>query len=97
MWRSICKLSVCWNDSGRFSVALPLKGNYNELGSSFKSASRRLRKLENRLSGDIDLKIKYSSFIKEYQDLNHMTLKDKENEVTKNPTYYPPPCCSKWF
>lgn len=82
--------SVRRSDSGRFSVALPLKDNYNKLGSSFENASRRLRKLEKRLNSDLDLKTKYSSFIKEYQDLNHMTLIEKENLVTENPTYYLP-------
>ncbi|XP_053964178.1 uncharacterized protein LOC128867103 [Anastrepha ludens] len=60
--------------SGEYSVRLPLKLGTESLGESYTQAKRRFQSLERKLTNNIDLKLKYSAFIKEYLELNHMSL-----------------------
>ncbi|XP_017474307.1 PREDICTED: uncharacterized protein LOC108364935 [Rhagoletis zephyria] len=62
--------------SGEFSVRLPTKLPSFELGESYQQAVNRFRALERRLQRNAELKKQYSSFIKEYLDLNHMSVVD---------------------
>ncbi|XP_036347761.1 uncharacterized protein LOC118757129, partial [Rhagoletis pomonella] len=62
--------------SGEFSVRLPTKLPSFELGESYPQAVNRFRALERRLQRNAELKKQYSSFIKEYLDLNHMSVVD---------------------
>ncbi|XP_017470093.1 PREDICTED: uncharacterized protein LOC108361844 [Rhagoletis zephyria] len=59
--------------SGEYSVRLPLKLAPEALGDSYLQAKRRLEGLERKLAYP-QLKAKYSAFIREYLDLNHMSL-----------------------
>ncbi|XP_075162921.1 uncharacterized protein LOC142235555 [Haematobia irritans] len=52
-------------ESGEYSVRLPFKSSPKLLGNSYEQALRRFKNLEKRL---------HSAFIKEYCELNHMSL-----------------------
>lgn len=67
--------------SGRFVVKLPIK-DLSCIGSSMEIAVRRFQTLERTFSKDKELKNNYSKFMKEYIDLNHMS-------VVKNPDHEP--------
>lgn len=58
---------------GRFSVSIPFKESPESLGDSLKMALKRFYNLENRLNKNLDLKNKYTQFIKEYESLGHLT------------------------
>ncbi|XP_054746100.1 uncharacterized protein LOC129250502 [Anastrepha obliqua] len=60
--------------SGAYSVRLPTKLNLDSLGESYSQARRRFQNLERKLVRNPELKAKYCAFMKEYRDLNHMSL-----------------------
>lgn len=60
-------------ETGRFCVKLPLKDSPECLGDSFTLAKKRLLNLEKRFRRNPSLKIQYSEFIKEYEDLGHLS------------------------
>ncbi|XP_075150935.1 uncharacterized protein LOC142225044 [Haematobia irritans] len=60
--------------SGEYSVSLPRKLNFNELGDSYSCALRRFLNLERKLNKLPDVKKKYVDFMSEYAELKHMTL-----------------------
>jgi hypothetical protein len=59
--------------SGRFVVRLPFKEDPTQLGMSCHSAENRLLALERRLERDVTLKTEYHHFMREYEELGHMT------------------------
>lgn len=75
--------------SGRFIVQLPLKDNFCDLGQSEETALNRLYAIERRLSKSPHLAEYYRSFMKEYQDLGHMSPIPRYLE-SKYPNYYLP-------
>lgn len=77
------------DQNGRFIVKLPLKHNYTQLGESEGSALNRLYSIERRISKNPDLETSYRTFMKEYQDLGHMTEIPRE-AFSKTPIYYIP-------
>lgn len=67
---------------GRYVVRLPFKEDaITEFVNSFQIASRALNRLEVRLSKDAKLADAYALFLKEYEQLGHMT----PTAVSKNP------------
>lgn len=58
---------------GRYTVKLPLKQNYVELGESYSIALKCLLSLERRLEKNIELKTQYTDFLKEYEKMGHMS------------------------
>ncbi|XP_051156765.1 uncharacterized protein LOC127278878 [Leptopilina boulardi] len=54
-------------------VRLPTKGNVTELGKSYSRALKRFYALERSLNKQPDLKMQYTEFLKDYEDLGHMT------------------------
>lgn len=58
--------------NGRFSVAIPLNPNVEELGSSREIALKRFLMLERRFEKDPNFKQKYVEFMREYELLGHM-------------------------
>lgn len=60
--------------NGRFIVRLPFKDTDMELGESKSKAFVRFQALERKFKKDCDLKLKYSVFMKEYEQLEHMKL-----------------------
>lgn len=79
------------DDTGRFTVSLPLREDYCRLGDSMENAIKRFYALENRLIKNPELKSLYDDFMSEYVSLGHMTqIKnplDIHNDVT---SYYLP-------
>lgn len=61
---------------GKYTVKLPLKNNYVELGESLTIAKNRFQALENRLAKNPELRKHYVEFLKEYEDLGHMSKTD---------------------
>ncbi|KMQ85672.1 hypothetical protein RF55_15625 [Lasius niger] len=69
--------------SGHYAVGLPFNTKKDELGESYKTALTRFQGLEKRLTTDAKLYEEYRSFLKEYENLGHMTRvedTDKQNE-----------------
>ncbi|XP_037931059.1 uncharacterized protein LOC119665877 [Teleopsis dalmanni] len=58
---------------GRIEVQLPFKESPLLLGDSYNVALKRFHSLEIRLSHNCELKYQYTNFMKEYEQLNHMT------------------------
>jgi len=77
------------DEQGRFTVRLPLRSNVDKLGDSLEAATKRLYALEKRLSKDHKLKQQYIHFMKEYQELGHMT-EVEPNDEDSHPIYYLP-------
>ncbi|XP_044573281.1 uncharacterized protein LOC123257601 [Drosophila ananassae] len=65
-------------ESGAYSVRLPIKHSVDLLGESYAQALRRFHSLERKLDRHPNLRTQYSSFIKEYLDLGHMSLVPQE-------------------
>lgn len=61
------------NSEGRFSVRIPLKESPELLGESYTQAERRFIALEKRLERSPEYKHLYAKFIKEYEELGHMS------------------------
>ncbi|XP_070067219.1 uncharacterized protein [Drosophila virilis] len=60
--------------TGEYSVRLPLWLSLDQLGDSYQQALRRFLNLERKLDRNPTLKTQYAAFIKEYLDLNLMSL-----------------------
>eukprot|EP00102_Acyrthosiphon_pisum_P016908 XP_008188043.1 PREDICTED: uncharacterized protein LOC103310692 [Acyrthosiphon pisum] len=60
-------------EGGRFVVQLPFRENRSQLGQSYAIAKRRLLAIERRFEKNPTLKIEYVKFMREYENLNHMT------------------------
>lgn len=74
------KKSTIRTETGRFMVAVPLKEPYESLGSSYDSAKRRFTSLERKLENNPMLKSLYNSFMKEYEEMGHMS-EDCSNQI----------------
>lgn len=59
--------------SGRYSVALPFRGQTTKLGSSKQVALKRMHFLEHKMSKQTRLSQQYSQFMREYETLGHMS------------------------
>lgn len=73
-------------DNGKFSVRIPLRDSPDTLGDSYTFAKKRFFNLERKLERLPELKRRYTEFMREYNDLGHMT---KINECG-HPNYYLP-------
>lgn len=63
---------------GRFQVTMPMRESpESSLGDSYHMAKRRFFCLERKLNKDPVAKQQYSQFIKEYEDLGHLSKIDK--------------------
>ena len=60
--------------SGRFVTRLPFLASRPTLGASRALAERRLVSMERRMSRDRVFREKYIDFMKEYEELGHMTV-----------------------
>lgn len=65
---------------GRFTVKLPLKHDPSQLGDSKTAALRRFYTLERKLLANPGLKSQYDDFMKQYIDLNHMSLSKNQDD-----------------
>lgn len=76
------------DEDGRFIVAIPLKPNINNLGSSRAIALRRFFMLEQRFNREPEFKKKYIEFMRDYEDKGHMELVDGKPDQDKGILIY---------
>ncbi|KYQ51878.1 hypothetical protein ALC60_09011, partial [Trachymyrmex zeteki] len=76
------------NINGRFIVSIPLKIDPKQLGESRSVAIRRLISLEKRFLKDKTFKANYCAFMREYEELGHMTNIQETSHY--HPTFYMP-------
>lgn len=62
------------DSSGRYMVRLPFAITPDQLGNNRAIANRRFHNLEARLKTQPQLRKEYANFMKEYEELQHMTL-----------------------
>lgn len=79
------------DDTGRITVKLPFKGDPSLLGNSRDIAERRFLSLERKFKCKKQLYEDYSQFMKEYQELGHMSL--MSSPELQNPHYFIPHHC----
>ncbi|XP_018405678.1 PREDICTED: uncharacterized protein LOC108782026 [Cyphomyrmex costatus] len=70
------------DNEGRFIVSIPFKASINELGDSREIAERRLKSLERRLQKDEKMRSQYAAFLREYEELGHMTKIAEDNTAS---------------
>lgn len=61
------------DEHGRYIVRLPFTSESKEIGKSRQIAEMRFKQIENRFKRNEELKQKYSEFMREYIQLNHMS------------------------
>ncbi|XP_058978635.1 uncharacterized protein LOC131802432 [Musca domestica] len=83
--------NVSVQSDGRLMVRLPFKGDPNVLGDSGDIALCRFFSIERKLNKNPELKEDYSQFLKEYEELGHMSQVDDTNISV--PNYYIPHHC----
>ncbi|XP_058977598.1 uncharacterized protein LOC131802148 [Musca domestica] len=83
--------NVSVQSDGRLMVRLPFKGDPIVLGDSRDIALRRFFSIERKLNKNPELKEDYSQFLKEYEELGHMSQVDDTNISV--PNYYIPHHC----
>ncbi|XP_075157834.1 uncharacterized protein LOC142231101 [Haematobia irritans] len=81
-------------DNGRIQIMLPFKESTSLLGSSYNVALKRLTNLEKRLAHDVALKEQYIAFMREYEQLGHMTLVENVN-LSQQQFFIPHHCVVK--
>ncbi|KAF2895061.1 hypothetical protein ILUMI_11114 [Ignelater luminosus] len=77
------------NKDGRFIVKTPFNEKIQNMGGSYSSALNRFLNLERRLSKDKIVRNQYVNFMKEYENLKHMT-KVNINPIELNKYYFLP-------
>ncbi|XP_065172206.1 uncharacterized protein [Atheta coriaria] len=76
-------------EDGRFIVSLPLRENANQLGCSRHLALKRFYSLERKLLQNSSLRDSYCNFMKEYEQLGHMSQINPAHSQS-SPIYYLP-------
>ncbi|XP_061500747.1 uncharacterized protein LOC133391325 [Anopheles gambiae] len=77
---TLYKETIQRDESGRYIVRLPKQTDFTEkLGLSKTTALRRFELLERRLERNPQLKEDYHAFMKEYLELGHMSLMNKDS------------------
>lgn len=62
------------NTHGRYVVNIPLRSNALPIGDTRVIALRRFHQLERKLQRDEQLRERYITFMREYEQLGHMTI-----------------------
>ncbi|KAF2878905.1 hypothetical protein ILUMI_27265 [Ignelater luminosus] len=78
------------DETGRFTVSLPLKQEYTRLGDTKQVAIKRFLTLERKFSRDNNLKRTYSEFMSQYVEMGHMTKINEDHLSGNNTVYYLP-------
>nr|CAH7758019.1 unnamed protein product [Callosobruchus chinensis] len=73
--------------TGKYVVSIPFKGDINTLGDSRNTAEKRFLQLEKRLLSNPTMRKLYIDFMRQYEDLGHMT---KLTDEHTNPDYFMP-------
>lgn len=77
------------DSQGRYIVRLPFKKSFTLLGDSSKVALRSLNRLSQKMQINSIYRERYCDFIREYEELEHMTRVPPE-ELNSFPVYYLP-------
>lgn len=77
------------DENGRFSVPIPIDPNCIEIGNSRNMALRRFYSLENRFAREPEFKRAYVEFMKEYEELGHMSKVEHKLSSDKMHYYIP--------
>uniref|UniRef100_A0A1I8N6A2 Uncharacterized protein n=1 Tax=Musca domestica TaxID=7370 RepID=A0A1I8N6A2_MUSDO len=85
------KKNVSRESSGRIVVKLPFKESPSSLGQSRNTALRRFSAQERRLQNNLELKSEYNNFMRDYENLGHMSL--FKNLKLDEPHYFIPHHC----
>lgn len=67
------KDNVKRDSTGKYCVKLPTNEKIHKLGNSYKIAEYRFFALEKKFESNEGLKSEYCKFMREYEDLGHMT------------------------
>lgn len=78
------------DEHGRFHVRMPLRKPANVLGDSYTRARNSFFSLENKLERSPQYKKLYIDFMKEYEELGHMSLWTGDINNMKTPYYFLP-------
>lgn len=70
-------------ENGRFTLKLPFRDNIQQLGESRFIATKRFYHMERKLDEKPELKREYIKFMREYQNLGHMTRMSNSKIHTK--------------
>lgn len=73
--------------TGQYIVKLPFKENTKELGESYNRALNRFHSSERSLSRNSERKTQYCEFMREYENLGHMT---EDKNASLNDGYFIP-------
>lgn len=77
------------SDDGRFTVKIPLKSNVNQLANNYGIAYHQFLANEKRLQKNERLKTETVKFLREYEELGHMT-EIQSHPDDRSPAYYLP-------
>lgn len=72
------------NCKGHFIVELPFNHKKHDLGESKEIALKRFSQIEGRFKTNSEFQEQYHNFMKEYEDLGHMSLIDQEDDENLN-------------
>ncbi|XP_046145697.1 uncharacterized protein LOC114881477 [Osmia bicornis bicornis] len=77
------------DSSGRYVVRLPLLGPRTNLGDSYETALRGLRRIQRRCTANQAFGRLYKEFLQEYEDLGHMQPASESSLGTSTIFYLP--------
>ncbi|XP_018360607.1 PREDICTED: uncharacterized protein LOC108759598 [Trachymyrmex cornetzi] len=78
------------DDSGRFIVSLPIIESAEPLGESRDIAEKRLKQMECRFRSSVSWHEQYANFMREYEELGHMSrVVNGEHKVDPSIVYLP--------
>lgn len=77
--------STTRNQERKFIVNIPVR----QLGDSYQNTFKRFTNLERRSQNDSNLQVNYTAFMKEYQELSHMSEINESNANIENVYYLP--------
>ena len=78
-------------EDGRYVVSLPLKTDSKSLGHSLPKALNRFSALERNFQQDGNLKQRYTAFIQEFMNMQHMeVITEEEVPVEPSKSFYLP-------
>ena len=75
---------------GRFEIQIPFKDNLSELVNNYSSTLSQFLSNEKRLQRNEPLREKYVEFMREYEQLGHMTEVDVTQDAPETKTFYFP-------
>ncbi|XP_066261326.1 uncharacterized protein [Euwallacea similis] len=82
--------STSQDSNGRFIVNLPFNDKKDQLGESYHIAVKRLMSMERKFKSNAALHVEYVKFMKEYEELGHMSrLSQTRVEEVSHAFYLP--------